>query len=80
MWGGASKVGFMWQEEEEEGGRHRKAACLLHGHPGERVTAKTDGPQQLGPALTQTAFISNLLLSSVNLLARYIRTFPFPVT
>lgn len=36
----------------------------------ERMTAETDGPRQLGPALTQTAFISNSLLPSVNLLAK----------
>ena len=44
----------------------------------EKVTAETDGPRQLGPALTQTAFISNLLLPSVNLLAKVHLYISFP--
>lgn len=60
----------------EGGGRGRKKTQGAQGRlpaaqaARERMTAETDGPRQLGPALTQTAFISNSLLPSVNLLAK----------
>lgn len=43
-----------------------------------RMTAVTDEPQQLGPALTQNAFISSSPQPSVNLLAKVHLYIPLP--
>lgn len=63
------------RKEENTGAQGRSPAAQAAR---ERVTAETDGPRQLGPALTQTAFISNLLLPSVNLLAKVHLYISFP--
>lgn len=68
----------------DEGGRGKRKTQGAQGRlpaaqaARERVTAETDGPRQLGPALTQTAFISNLPLPSVNLLAKVHLYISFP--
>lgn len=68
---GLGEAGFLQGEEEEEGGRHVSPDSFTAAQADtERVTAETDEPRQLGPALTQNAFISNSLQPSVNLLAK----------
>lgn len=81
----APAPGAQWGRIHVEGrGRRRRKTQGAQGpFPAaqaarERMTAETDGPQQLGPALTQTAFISNLLLPSVNLLAKVHLYISFP--
>lgn len=55
-----------------------QGACLLQQQPKREWQQRQMGPRQLGPALTQTAFISNLLLPSVNLLAKVHLYISFP--
>ena len=77
---GPSGTGFPWREEIEAGDRHRgpRAACLPHRQLGREWQQRQMGPGRQGPALTQTAFISDLLLPSVHLLAKVHLYISFP--